>query len=58
MRPLNRYKTNVVNGRLILGELMATESVDANGKATLVQLKGPGQPVDGILSFLYPEAPQ
>jgi hypothetical protein len=22
------------------------------------QLKGPGQPVDGILSYLYPDAPQ
>jgi menaquinol-cytochrome c reductase iron-sulfur subunit len=58
VRPLNRFLTKVVNGHLILGELMATESVDANGKATLVQLKGPGQPVDGILSFLYPDAPQ
>jgi hypothetical protein len=47
-----------VNGRLILGQLMATESVDKNGNAKLVQLKGPGQPVDGILSFLYPDAPQ
>jgi Rieske Fe-S protein len=58
VRPLNRYKTKVVNDRLILGQLMATKSVDKNGKATLVQLKGPGQPVDGILSFLYPDAPQ
>jgi Rieske Fe-S protein len=58
VRPLNRYKTTVVNDRLILGQLMATESVDKNGNAKLVQLKGPGQPVDGILSFLYPDAPQ
>src|SRR5262249_24590515 len=58
VRPLNRYKYKVVNGRLVLGQLMATESVDKNGVAKLVQLKGPGQPVDGILSFLYPPAPQ
>jgi menaquinol-cytochrome c reductase iron-sulfur subunit len=58
VRPLNRYENEVVNGRLVLGQLMATESVDANGNAKLVQLKGPGQPVDGILSFLYPDAPQ
>jgi len=58
VRPLNRYESKVVNGRLVLGQLMATKSVDKNGKAELVQLKGPGQPVDGILSFLYPDAPQ
>jgi Rieske Fe-S protein len=58
VRPLNRYRTKIVNGSLILGQLMATESVDKNGQAKLVQLKGPGQPVDGILSFLYPDAPQ
>jgi menaquinol-cytochrome c reductase iron-sulfur subunit len=58
VRPLNRYKTSVVNGHLILGELMATTSVDEHGQAQLEQLKGPGQPTSGILSFLYPDAPQ
>jgi menaquinol-cytochrome c reductase iron-sulfur subunit len=58
VRPLNRYDTKVVNGHLILGELMAVTSVDQNGTAHTEQLKGPGQPTEGILSFLYPDAPQ
>ena len=53
VRPLNRYDTRVENGNLILGQLHA---VDNNLKPH--QLKGPGQPVDGILSILYPDAPQ
>jgi Rieske Fe-S protein len=56
VRPLNRYETKVVNGHLILGQLRATE-IAADGKVTLVQLKGPGQPTQGLLSFLYPYAP-
>jgi menaquinol-cytochrome c reductase iron-sulfur subunit len=58
VRPLNRYRWKVENDRLIIGQLMAVETIDKNGDAKLVQLKGPGQPVDGILSFLYPDAPQ
>jgi menaquinol-cytochrome c reductase iron-sulfur subunit len=58
VRPLNRYRWKVADGRLVIGQLMATKSIDQNGNAELVQLKGPGQPVDGILSFLYPDAPQ
>jgi menaquinol-cytochrome c reductase iron-sulfur subunit len=58
VRPLNRYKTKVVNGHLILHELVAVSSVDADGTAHTDQLKGPGQPTEGVLSFLYPNAPQ
>jgi Rieske Fe-S protein len=54
VRPLNRYETSVDDrGHLILGQLYA---VDDGLKRH--QLKGPGQPVDGILSYLYPAAPQ
>lgn len=56
VRPLNRYATSVVNGHLILGQLHATE-IAADGTVSLVQLKGPGQPTNGLLSFLYPYAP-
>jgi menaquinol-cytochrome c reductase iron-sulfur subunit len=56
VRPLNRYETKIVNGHLILSQLRATE-IAKDGKVTLVQLKGPGQPTNGLLSFLYPPAP-
>jgi Rieske Fe-S protein len=53
VRPLNRYATKVVKGNLILGELYAMdESLHRH------QLKAPGQPVTGLLSYLYPPAPQ
>jgi hypothetical protein len=54
VRPLNRFETTVDdNGHLVLGQLYA---MDESLKRQ--QLKGPGQPVDGILSYLYPDAPQ
>ena len=54
VRPLNRYETSVTDkGHLVLGQLYA---MDQSLKRH--QLKGPGQPVDGILSYLYPDAPQ
>ena len=54
VRPLNRYQTTINDkGHLILGQLYA---LDDSLKPH--QLKGPGQPVDGILSYLYPDAPQ
>lgn len=54
VRPLNRYRTSISDkGHLILGKLYA---LDDSLKPH--QLKGPGQPVDGILSYLYPDAPQ
>jgi len=54
VRPLNRYETTVNDkGHLILGQLYAMDD-----SLKRHQLKGPGQPVDGILSYLYPDAPQ
>ena len=54
MRPLNRYETSVNDkGHLILGQLYAMDD-----SLNRHQLKGPGQPVNGILSYLYPAAPQ
>jgi menaquinol-cytochrome c reductase iron-sulfur subunit len=54
VRPLNRYENFVDSkGHLILGKLYA---VDSNLHPH--QLKGPGQPVTGVLSYLYPPAPQ
>jgi Rieske Fe-S protein len=54
VRPLNRYETSIDDkGHLILGKLYALDD-----SLKRHQLKGPGQPVDGILSYLYPDAPQ
>ena len=54
VRPLNRYETSVNDkGHLILGQLYAMDD-----SLKRHQLKGPGQPVKGILSYLYPDAPQ
>jgi Rieske Fe-S protein len=54
VRPLNRYETTVDdNGHLILGQLYAMDD-----QLNRHQLKGPGQQVTGLLSYLYPPAPQ
>ena len=54
VRPLNRYETSIDDkGHLILGQLYALDN-----RMRRHQLKGPGQPVDGPLSDLYPEVPQ
>jgi menaquinol-cytochrome c reductase iron-sulfur subunit len=54
VRPLNRYETSVdERGHLILGQLYAMDD-----SLKRHQLKAPGQPVDGILSYIYPDAPQ
>jgi menaquinol-cytochrome c reductase iron-sulfur subunit len=53
VRPLNRYDTSVVKGNLILGKLYAMDN-----SLHKHQLKAPGQPVTGLLSYLYPPAPQ
>jgi Rieske Fe-S protein len=54
VRPLNRYETTIDDrGHLILGQLYALDD-----SLKRHQLKGPGQPVDGILSYIYPDAPQ
>jgi Rieske Fe-S protein len=54
VRPLNRYETSIdATGHLILGRLYAMD--DGLHRH---QLKVPGQAVDGLLSNLYPDAPQ
>jgi Rieske Fe-S protein len=53
VRPLNRYATKVVNDHLIIGTLYAMDN-----SLHRHALKAPGQPVTGLLSFLYPPAPQ
>jgi Rieske Fe-S protein len=54
VRPLNRYETSIDDkGHLILGQLYALDNTMRRH-----QLKGPGEPVDGPLSDLYPEVPQ
>jgi Rieske Fe-S protein len=54
VRPLNRYDTSVDDrGHLILGQLWAIDNALHRH-----QLKPPGEPVDGPLSDLYPDAPQ
>ena len=54
VRPLNRYETEVSDqGHLIIKQLYAMDD-----SLQRHQLKGPGQPVEGILSYLYPPAPQ
>jgi menaquinol-cytochrome c reductase iron-sulfur subunit len=54
VRPLNRYETTIdERGHLIIGKLYALDD-----SLKRHQLKGPGQPVDGILSYIYPDAPQ
>jgi menaquinol-cytochrome c reductase iron-sulfur subunit len=56
VRPLNRFQTQVQNGHLMLGRPFA---VSFEGDQVVEhQLKGPGQPVEGVLSYLYPPAPQ
>ena len=50
VRPLNRYETTVDDtGHLILGQLYADGRPAAAPSA-----QGPGQPLTGMLSYLYP----
>lgn len=52
VRPLDRYYTRVVNGRVQLG---AKYSV--NSKLEKFDPRDPGEPLDGIGRFLYPPRP-
>lgn len=57
VRPLNRFEHKIEKGSLYLGRVFASEE-----KGDKVQMtstwKDPGQPVDGLLSFLYPAPPR
>ena len=57
VRPLNRYQYKVEGGNLYVGRVFATK--ESGGKVVMTDTwKDPGQPVDGILSILYPAPPR
>jgi menaquinol-cytochrome c reductase iron-sulfur subunit len=60
VRGLDRYEFEVINGRLILGDLYSVVNVEGSGKTAKiekVELHGPGQHADGPESWLYPLQP-
>jgi menaquinol-cytochrome c reductase iron-sulfur subunit len=53
IRPLNRFEYKVEDGTLYVGRVFATEEID--GKVVMTdQFKLPGEPVGGLLGWLYP----
>ncbi|MEI6689298.1 MAG: ubiquinol-cytochrome c reductase iron-sulfur subunit [Thermoleophilia bacterium] len=53
IRPLNRFEYKVDSGSLFVGRVFATEEID--GKVVMTdQFKLPGEPVGGLLGWLYP----
>jgi Rieske Fe-S protein len=60
VRGLDRYQFDIVDGRLILGDLYSVVKVEGSGKTArikAVELHGPGQHADGPESWLYPLQP-
>ena len=60
VRGLDRYEFDIVNGRLVLGDLYSVIKVEGSGKTAkikAVELHGPGQHADGPESWLYPLQP-
>jgi Rieske Fe-S protein len=60
VRGLDRYEFDIVNGRLILGDLYSVVKVEGSGKTAKIEkvdLHGPGQHADGPESWLYPLQP-
>jgi menaquinol-cytochrome c reductase iron-sulfur subunit len=60
VRGLDRYEFDIVDGRLVLGDLYSVAKVEGAGKAAKIEkaeLQGPGQHVDGPESWLYPLQP-
>jgi menaquinol-cytochrome c reductase iron-sulfur subunit len=60
VRGLDRYEFDIVDGRLVLGDLYSVAKVEGSGKAARIEkaeLQGPGQHVDGPESWLYPLQP-
>jgi hypothetical protein len=60
VRPLNRIETNLtdVPGHLLIGRSFASKTDDKGNVYMSDTWKGPGQPVQGLLSFLYPAPPR
>jgi menaquinol-cytochrome c reductase iron-sulfur subunit len=60
VRGLDRYEFDIVDGRLLLGNLYSVAKVEGSGKSAKIEkfeLQGPGQPVAGAESWLYPRQP-
>jgi menaquinol-cytochrome c reductase iron-sulfur subunit len=60
VRALDRYEFEIRNGHLVLLGTHSVAHVDGTGAAAKIRrytLAGPGQPVDGIESWLYPLQP-
>ena len=60
VRGLDRYEFEIVNGRLVLGDLYSVAHVEGSGKTARIQkyeLAGPGQHIDGPEAWLYPLQP-
>ena len=57
VRPLNRYEHKVEKGHLLIGRVFASK--EEGGKVVMSDVwKNPGEPVQGLLSFLYPAPPR
>ena len=57
VRPLNRYEYKIDSDHLYVGRVFASKEID--GKIVTSDVwKDPGQPVQGLLSFLYPAPPR
>jgi quinol---cytochrome c reductase iron-sulfur subunit, bacillus type len=59
-RALDRYDFSIVNGRLVLGATYSVSHVDGAGSGARIHrfaLQGPGQPVNGVESWLFPVQP-
>ncbi len=57
VRPLNRLEWKIENGNLYAGRTFATKEVGGRVVRSDVW-KDAGQPVDGLLSYLYPAPPR
>jgi quinol---cytochrome c reductase iron-sulfur subunit, bacillus type len=60
VRGLDRYEFDIVDGRLVLGDLYSVAKVEGAGKAARIEkaeLQGPGQHVDGPEAWFYPSQP-
>jgi Rieske Fe-S protein len=59
-RALDRYVFSIDNGRLRLGDTFSVSRVEGTGAEARIHryaLRGPGQPVNGVESWLYPVQP-
>jgi menaquinol-cytochrome c reductase iron-sulfur subunit len=60
VRGLDRYEFEIVDGRLVLGNLYSVAHVEGSGKTARIkkyELAGPGQHVDGPEAWFYPLQP-